>query len=138
MARISTQRQPNSHSNRESEAQEYSVKSTDLQFFGGVNATRDAGQFDEAVKNYFQSKGREADPKSFDVMLGDALESEKLAKQILSTPAVSARQIFTKLSVLDSELLNDLDCAASVERRHIMAFAALKVDIIRLLAQLDA
>ena len=34
----------------------------------------------------------------------------------------------------DEELLADLDCEAPVERRHIVAFAALKVDIIRLLA----
>lgn len=43
-------------------------------------------------------------------------------------------QVLKKLSIIDSELLADLDCEAPVERRHIIAFAALKVDIVRLLA----
>ena len=92
-------------------------------------------RFDRAVMDYYQSKSVEADHGSFDAIAENALQSEKSAQKILSMPATSARQVLTKLSILDAELLSDLDCEAPVERRHIVAFATLKVDIVRLLAQ---
>ena len=95
----------------------------------------DEERFDRAVMDYYQSKSVEADHGSFDAIVENALQSEKSAQKILSMPATSARQVLTKLSILDAELLSDLDCEAPVERRHIVAFATLKVDIVRLLAQ---
>jgi hypothetical protein len=95
------------------------------------------GRFDRAVMDYYQSKSVEADHGSFEAIAENALHSENLAQKILSMPATSARQVLTKLSVLDAELLSDLDCEAPVERRHIVAFATLKVDIVRLLAQTE-
>ena len=98
----------------------------------------DEERFDRAVMDYYQSKSVEADHGSFDAIVENALQSEKSAQKILSMPATSARQVSTKLSILDAELLSDLDCEAPVERRHIVAFATLKVDIVRLLAQKES
>lgn len=98
----------------------------------------DEERFDRAVMDYYQSKSVEADHGSFDAIAENALQSEKSAQKILSMPATSARQVLTKLSILDAELLSDLDCEAPVERRHIVAFATLKVDIVRLLAQKES
>ena len=95
-------------------------------------------RFDRAVMDYYASKSVEADHGSFEAIAENALQSEKLAQKILSMSATSARQVLTKLSILDAELLTDLDCEAPVERRHIVAFAALKVDIVRLLAQKES
>jgi hypothetical protein len=95
-------------------------------------------RFDRAVMDYYQSKSVEADHGSFDAIAENALQSEKLAQKILSLPAMSARQVLAKLSILDAELMTDLDCEAPVERRHIVAFATLKVDIVRLLAQKES
>ncbi len=92
-------------------------------------------RFDRAVVEYYSSKSVESDPTSLDAIAHNALQSEKLAQKILSMPAMTMRQVLEKLSVLDAELLSDLDCEAPVERRHIVAFAALKVDIVRLLAE---
>ena len=94
-------------------------------------------RFDRAVMDYYASKSVEANHDSFDAIVENALQSEKLAQKILSMPATSARQVLTKLSILDAELLSDLDYEAPVERRHIVAFATLKVDIVRLLAQIE-
>lgn len=95
-------------------------------------------QFDCAVMDYYRSKSVETDYGSFEAIAENALQSEKLAQKILSMPATSARQVLTKLSILDAELLADLDCEAPVERRHIVAFATLKVDIVSLLAQTES
>lgn len=91
-------------------------------------------RFDHAVVEYYSSKSVESDPRLLDAIAHNALQSEKMAQKILSMPAMTMRQVLEKLSVLDAELLSDLDCEAPVERRHIVAFAALKVDIVRLLA----
>lgn len=91
-------------------------------------------RFDLAVIEYYASKGAESDTRSLDAIVGHALQSEKMAKNILSMPAITMRHVMEKLSILDAELLADLDCEAPVDRRHIVAFAALKVDIVRLLA----
>ena len=90
--------------------------------------------FDQALIDYYAAKGAESDPTSFDDLMNDALRTETLAQKILSMPAITPGQVLKKLSIIDEELLADLDCEAPVERRHIVAFAALKVDIVRLLA----
>ena len=92
-------------------------------------------QFDRALMDYYVSKSVEADHSSFDAIVDNALQSEKVAQKILAMPAMTAHQVLAKLSILDAELLSDLDCEAPVDRRHIVAFATLKVDIVRLLAQ---
>ena len=92
-------------------------------------------KFDRALMDYYKSKSVEADHSSFDAIVDNAVQSEKLAQKILTMPAMTAHQVLTKLSILDAELLSDLDCEAPVDRRHIVAFATLKVDIVRLLAQ---
>lgn len=94
-------------------------------------------QFDCTVISYYASKSVEADRSSFDAIADNALQSEKLAQKILSMPAMTAPQVLAKLSILDAELLSDLDCEAPIDRRHIVAFATLKVDIVRLLAQIE-
>lgn len=91
-------------------------------------------RFDRAIIEYYASKSIESDPASLDAIAHNALRLEKIAQKILSMPAMTMRQVLEKLTVLDAELLSDLDCEAPVERRHIVAFAALKVDIVRLLA----
>lgn len=90
--------------------------------------------FDQALMDYYAAKGAEANPNSFDSLMSDTLRTESLAQKILSMPAMTPGQVLKKLSIIDEELLADLDCEAPVERRHIVAFAALKVDIVRLLA----
>jgi len=90
--------------------------------------------FDQALIDYYAAKGAESDPNSFDDLMNDTLRTETLAQKILSMPAITPGQVLKKLSIIDEELLADLDCEAPVERRHIVAFAALKVDIVRLLA----
>jgi len=91
-------------------------------------------RFDQALMEYYAAKGTETNPHSFDALMNDTLRSETLAQEILSLPAMTASQVLKKLSIIDAELLADLDCEAPVDRRHIVAFAALKVDIVRLLA----
>ena len=90
--------------------------------------------FDQALMDYYAAKGAESNPNSFDSLMSDTLRTESLAQKILSMPAMTPGQVLKKLSIIDEELLADLDCEAPVERRHIVAFAALKVDIVRLLA----
>ena len=97
----------------------------------------DAELFDRAVTEYYYCRSLEADPSSFESIVDNALQSERLAQQILSMPASSSRQVLAKLAIMDAELLSDLDCEAPVERRHLLAFATLKVDIVRLLAEKD-
>lgn len=95
----------------------------------------DTELFDRAVTEYYYCRSIEADPSSFESIVDNALQSERLAQQILSMPALSGRQVLAKLAIIDAELLSDLDCEAPIERRHLLAFAALKVDIVRLLAE---
>ena len=90
--------------------------------------------FEQALMDYYAAKGAESNPNSFDSLMSDTLRTESLAQKILSMPAMTPGQVLKKLSIIDEELLADLDCEAPVERRHIVAFAALKVDIVRLLA----
>ena len=91
-------------------------------------------RFDQALTEYYAAKGAESNIHSFDALIDDTLRSEALAQEILAMPAMTQSQVLKKLSIIDAELLADLDCEAPVERRHIVAFAALKVDIVRLLA----
>lgn len=137
MSRQTNRSRIQSSAQREFVTQEYSVELIDLQILDDLSKSKNIERFDAAVSSYFESKSREADPKSFDAILEDALESEKLAEVILGMPALNSRQVLTKLSVIDSELLNDFDCEAPVDRRHILAFASLKADIVRLLARMD-
>ena len=90
--------------------------------------------FEQALMDYYAAKGAESNPNSFDSLMSDTLRTESLAQKFLSMPAMTPGQVLKKLSIIDEELLADLDCEAPVERRHIVAFAALKVDIVRLLA----
>ena len=103
-------------------------------FHSGSKAFTAEELFDQALMDYYSAKGAESSANSFDALLDDALRTETLAQKILSMPAMTPSQVLKKLSIIDSELLADLDCEAPVERRHIIAFAALKVDIVRLLA----
>ena len=91
-------------------------------------------RFDQALMEYYAAKGAETNTRSFDALMDDTLRSEALAQEILSMPAMTPGQVLMKLTIIDAELLADIDCEAPVERRHIVAFAALKVDIVRLLA----
>ena len=120
MSRQTNRSRIQSSAQREFVTQEYSVELIDLQILDDLSKSKNIERFDAAVSSYFESKSR-----------------EKLAEVILGMPALNSRQVLTKLSVIDSELLNDFDCEAPVDRRHILAFASLKADIVRLLARMD-
>ena len=62
--------------------------------------------------------------------------SEELAHYVLTIPVSEPRQVLIKLNILENELATDMDLTAPVEGRHLLMFAALKADMIALLAQL--
>ena len=63
--------------------------------------------------------------------------SEDLANQLLNMPVSEPRQMLLKLNIMENELANDMDCALPVGRKHLLLFAALKVDLITLLAEVS-
>ena len=93
--------------------------------------------FDNFVSHYYYLKSIEQNmaPQNSISTLGGS--SEELAEQLLKTPVSEPRQVLLKLNILDNELSNDMDCTMPVGRKHLMIFAALKADIITLMAELS-
>ena len=93
-------------------------------------------QFDQAVSHYYLQKAKEHDLASLEAASAEAIESNELAHRLLMMQVSEPRQVLMKLNILENELATDMDLAAPVERKHLLNFAALKADMIGLLAQL--
>ena len=92
--------------------------------------------FDKILFHYYHLKSVEQDLDATSPLTKDILTSESLAEILLEMPVSEPRHVLLKLKIIDDELSSDMDCAMPVGRKHLMAFAALKADIITLLAEL--
>ena len=92
--------------------------------------------FDKILSQYYHLKSIEQDLDATAPLTKDAPTSERIAEYLLEMPSTEPRHVLLKLKLLDDELSSDMDCAMPVGRKHMMAFAALKADIITLLAEL--
>jgi len=92
--------------------------------------------FDQAVSQYYLQKAKEHDVSSLEAVEMNAVGSNELAHRLLIIPASEPRHILMKLNIFENELATDMDLAAPVDRKHLLNFAALKADMIGLLAQL--
>ena len=93
--------------------------------------------FDNFVSQYYYLKSIEQNFTSQNSVSTHGESSEELAEQLLKTPVREPRQVLLKLNILDNELSNDMDCTMPVGRKHLMIFAALKADIITLMAEMS-
>jgi hypothetical protein len=91
--------------------------------------------FDAAVALYYRRKAIEHDPLTIANIVADGADSEQLAREVLLLPASEARQVLIKLNILENELAGDMDLEAPVDGRHLLMFAALKIDLIKFLAE---
>jgi len=91
--------------------------------------------FDKFVSHYYYLKSVEQNLSSPTALVTAGEGSEELAERLLKTPVSEPRQLLLKLNILDNELSNDMDCTQPVGRKHITIFAALKADIITLMAE---
>jgi len=92
--------------------------------------------FDKNVSHYYYLKSVEQDLLSAQCLANKGDTSEDIANQLLNTLVSEPSQLLLKLNIMENELANDMDCATPVGRRHLMLFAALKADLIALLAEL--
>ena len=92
--------------------------------------------FDRGVSDYYLQKAKEHDLSSLEAVSADATDSNELAHRLLLMPVSEPRHVLMKLNILENELATDMDLAAPVERKHLLNFAALKADMISLLAQI--
>ena len=92
--------------------------------------------FDQTVSQYYLQKAKEHDVSSLEAVEMNAVGSNELAHRLLIIPASEPRHILMKLNIFENELATDMDLAAPVDRKHLLNFAALKADMIGLLAQL--
>ncbi len=95
-----------------------------------------SNEFDRAVSRYYLQKSVESDPSLLPMLHAEEAFSEELAHKVLSIPVSEPRHVLIKLNILENELATDMDLTAPVEGRHLLMFAALKADMIALLAQL--
>ena len=102
-----------------------------------LNAELPIEDFDNNVSRYYYLKSVEQDLLSSQVFMNNGETSEDLANQLLNMPVSEPRQMLLKLNIMENELANDMDCALPVGRKHLLLFAALKVDLITLLAELS-
>jgi hypothetical protein len=93
-----------------------------------------AHEFDHLVSRYYCLKGKEQNLSSDDINLSGNESSEAVAQKLLEMPLSEPRQVLLKLNILDNELTTDMDCAETVGRKHLLIFAALKADIIEIMA----
>ncbi len=106
----------------------------DLASAGGVSAKIATENFDSYVSHYYFLKSVEQNTSSSAVLAVDYESSEKLAEIVLKIPVSEPRQLLLKLNILGNELANDMDCAEPVGRKHLMSFAAIKADLISIMA----
>jgi hypothetical protein len=102
-----------------------------------LNAELPIEDFDKNVSRYYYLKSVEQDLLSSQAFMNNGETSEELANQLLNMPVSEPRQMLLKLNIMENELANDMDCALPVGRKHLLLFAALKVDLITLLAELS-
>jgi hypothetical protein len=102
-----------------------------------LNAELPIEDFDKNVSRYNYLKSVEQDLLSSQAFMNNGETSEELANQLLNMPVSEPRQMLLKLNIMENELANDMDCALPVGRKHLLLFAALKVDLITLLAELS-
>jgi hypothetical protein len=100
------------------------------------NAELAIDNFDKNVSHYYYLKSVEQDLLSSQSLTNKGNTSEDIANELLNTLVSEPRQMLLKLNIMENELANDMDCATPVGRRHLMLFAALKADLITLLAEL--
>jgi len=100
------------------------------------NAELAIDNFDKNVSHYYYLKSVEQDLLSSQSLTNKGNTSEDIANELLNTLVSEPRQLLLKLNIMENELANDMDCATPVGRRHLMLFAALKADLITLLAEL--
>ena len=93
-----------------------------------------AHEFDRLVSRYYFLKGKEQNPAAEDISAAGDDSSEAVAQKLLEMPLNEPRQVLLKLNILDNELTTDMDCAETVGRKHLLIFAALKADIIEIMA----
>jgi len=103
---------------------------------GGEDDDGSMTLFDQAVSQYYLQKAKEHDLSSLEAVEMNAVGSNELAHRLLILPAGEPRQVLMKLNILENELATDMDLAAPVDRKHLVSFAALKADLIGLLAQM--
>jgi hypothetical protein len=101
--------------------------------FDDINEARD--EFDRAVSKYYLQKSVESDPSLLPLLDEGQPGSEELAQNLLVIPSRQPRHVLVKLNILENELATDMDLAAPVDGKHLRMFAALKADMIALLAQ---
>ena len=102
-----------------------------------LNAELPIEDFDKYISRYYYLKSVEQDLLSSQAFMNNGETSEDLANQLLNMPVSEPRQMLLKLNIMENELANDMDCALPVGRKHLLLFAALKVDLITLLAELS-
>jgi hypothetical protein len=92
--------------------------------------------FDAIVSQYYLKKSMESDSSDSVLLYNQGCTSEELAQKCLAIPASEPRHVLVKLNILENEFAIDMDLAAPVERKHLLMLAALKADMITLLAKL--
>jgi hypothetical protein len=99
------------------------------------NPENEPFDFDKFVSHYYYLKSVEQNLSSPEALVISREGSEELAERLLKAPVSEPRQLLLKLNILDNELSNDMDCTQPVGRKHLTIFAALKADIITLMAE---
>ena len=102
-----------------------------------LNAELPIEDFDKYISRYYYLKSVEQDLLSSQAFMNNGETSEDLANKLLNMPVSEPRQMLLKLNIMENELANDMDCALPVGRKHLLLFAALKVDLITLLAEVS-
>jgi hypothetical protein len=93
--------------------------------------------FDTAVAQYYRQKAIEHDPFTVEDISATEADSENLAQRLLIMPVSEPRHVLVKLNILENELSADMDLEAPVDRKHLLMFAALKVDLMKLMADMS-